>query len=138
MEVDRLNHELAIEQKLEQDERKCLIMTNECQEARLKKAEVSVPKPKLVNSGGADSSPKNRSMGRNNRCIIEDMDLTQSFQEDLVVCYEESRSEGDVRTVSILSNTSSLEIRKETQAKEIKQPGPSLSCGKREPFESPE
>ena len=44
--------------------------------------------------------------------------MTQSYLESLVVCYEESRSEGDVWTVCISSNIPSLEIRKESQAKE--------------------
>ena len=46
------------------------------------------------------------------------MDLTQSYLENVVVCYEKSKSEGDVWTVSISSNIPSLEIRKESQAKE--------------------
>ena len=109
---------LANKLKLEQIERKRLAKTNECMEARLSKAEVTIPEPKLFDSGEVDSPPRSKSMGRNNRCTIKDMDLTQSYLEDLVVCYEESRSEGDVWTVSISSNIPSLEIRKESEAKE--------------------
>ena len=84
----------------------------------LKQSSSQLPEPKLVDSGEVDSPLRSKSMGRNNRCTIEDMDMTQSYLENLVVCYEESRSEGDVWTVCISSNIPSLEIRKESQAKE--------------------